>query len=303
MIVDKAFKNYFTYLSFSSKSQSTIKSYKRDLMKYYNYLNDINIVDIEQIKYHDLEQFISMQIDKLSDVSIARLKTSIRCFHKFLYEHYDLSDPSINLQVNRKYKKLPTYLTKRETEELFSIFNDEDDLDIFKHALIEMIYSLGLRVSECCDLKLNQVNLNERFIRVIGKGDKERIIPIPQGSIDIIKKYYPSIRYKWLKENSKDKDYFFINRLSRKIKPLYVQRLLKSIINQTSIKKPITPHKLRHSYATHLLEGGADLRSVQELLGHSNISTTEIYTHIENTHLKKVYLNNHPLAEGDLEDE
>ena len=153
---------------------------------------------------------------------------------------------------------------------------------------------MGLRVSECVNLKLNEVNLDTKIIRVKGKGSKIRMIPVPDGSISLMKKYL-NIRSIWLKSSSSNKPYFFINHLSKRLNTVYVERLIDRTVTKTSIKKHVTPHKLRHSYATHLLEGGADLREIQELLGHSDVATTQIYTHVANKKIKEAYLDYFPM--------
>ena len=180
-----------------------------------------------------------------------------------------------------------------------SVFNDEDPDELFDHTIIETIYGLGLRVSECCSLKTNQVNLDDGFVKIIGKGKKERLIPIPDRTKKLMKEYYAKLRPSWQKKNT---NLFFINQHGRKIYSEYVEKMLKENVYKAGIKKGITPHKLRHSYATHLLEGGADLRVIQELLGHSDISTTEIYTHVEAERLKRAYLDFHPFAKDNKGD-
>lgn len=303
MLIKDAEKKYETHLTLSGKSKKTVVVYRADIERYLDYLIDQGLETIEEINLQTILSYLDANKEHYCKSSLTRIKSSIRSFHKYLYEVYDIEDPTTNLTVSKQYNKLPIYLTKAETEELFGTFKDLDDNDILNHAILESIYGLGLRVSECCDLTLNHVNLNDGIVRIHGKGDKERIVPIPQGTLEVLKKYYPKVRYNYLKPSGEARQYFFVNRFGHKINALYVESILRNAVQKTSIKKHITPHKLRHSYATHLLEGGADLRTVQELLGHSDISTTEIYTHVENSHLKKTYLNAHPFAKGDLDDD
>ena len=173
------------------------------------------------------------------------------------------------------------------------VFDDEEPEDLFNHALLETIYGLGLRVSECCDLRTSQINLEDGFANIIGKGNKERLVPIPSMTLEIMKKYFHNVRSLWL---NRPDNHFFINRKGKKVYREYVEKMLRNSVISAGIRKNLTPHKLRHSYATHLLEGGANLRAIQELLGHSDISTTEIYTHVESERLKNTYLKAHPLA-------
>lgn len=274
---------------------STIDNYKRDLKKYYDFLVDKKISDIEDVTDLIIDEYVNSLNDNYSANSINRSKSSIRNFHHNLNYKYEIKDPTINLTLSKREKRLPIYGTIDEIEQIMNYFDDSNNEDLFKHTILETIYGLGLRISECCNLKTNQVNLNEGFVNVIGKGDKERLLPIPKKTLTIMKNYYFNLRPLWLKKST---NYFFINRFSRKIYPGYVEQYLRYVINDLGIKKHLTPHKLRHSYATHLLEGGADLRVIQELLGHSDISTTEIYTHVESERLKSAYEKYHPLSKA-----
>lgn len=293
MKLDKAFKEYILEISTrQGKSDRTVDSYKRDLNKYIKYLNQKGIDDTNKIDDVVINEFLNTLNDNYSSASISRLKTSIRNFHKFLNYRYDIKDPSYLVEVNKTTKRLPVYCTKEEIEKLMGQFGDEP-IDIFNHTILETIYGLGLRVSECCNLTISQINLDAGYANILGKGNKERLVPIPEMTLKCMNEYFYKIRPLWAKKSSFR---FFINRLGKDIYPRYVERLIIDSSNNVGLKKHITPHKLRHSYATHLLEGGADLRSIQELLGHSSISTTEIYTHVESERLKNTYLSNHPMA-------
>lgn len=299
MKTTEAFDNYFLYLKISSgKADATVSSYRQDLKLYSDYLLQNNINNIEDIKPKDVSYFISDISSSKALSTINHIKVSVRTFHQFLAFKYDLFDPSSNLHVHKSDKHLPIYCTHEEVELLMTSFNDEPR-DILDHTILEVIYGCGLRVSECLGLLTSQVNLNEGFIKVIGKGNKERLVPIPKKTLDQMKGYL-SVRAMWLKGSS---NYFFINSKSKPLYRQYVERLLSQKRIELGIKKEITPHKLRHSYATHLLENGADLRVIQELLGHSSIATTEIYTHVEKNYLKNTYLKCHPLARKDYQDE
>lgn len=296
MKLDYAIKDYLFALATSEgKSENTISGYKNDLNHYFSYLNDINIFDVEKIKDDDIDNFINLLNKKYKTKTINRIKVSVRSFHRYLNFKYEIKDPSLNITVSRGEKRLPIYGTKSEIEQLMSIFNDNIPYELFDHAILETLYGLGLRVSECCNLKTNQVNLDDGFVKVLGKGNKERIIPIPKNTLDVMKKYFYNVRTVWVKKSS---NYFYINKFGRHTYSEYVEHMLKNSIIKAGISKNLTPHKLRHSYATHLLEGGADLRVIQELLGHSDISTTEIYTHVDQNRLRNSYLNAHPLAKS-----
>ena len=294
MNLEKAIKEYIISLSLSDrKADNTIESYTIDLNKYKEFLDTENINDTEQINDLIIDKFINSLNSDYSTNSINRYKTSIRNFHRYLAFKYDINDPSVNIATSKHEKRLPIYCTIEEVNQIMATFNDEIPEELFNHCILETIYGLGLRVSECCNLKVNQVFLNEGFVKVLGKGNKERIIPIPELTLKLMKQYSQNVRTLW---RNKSINNFFINNKGKKIYSEYVEKMLKNTLIKANIKKDITPHKLRHSYATHLLQGGADLRVIQELLGHSDISTTEIYTHVEINKMKKQYLQSHPLS-------
>ena len=295
MKIEDAINDYlFTIEVNDGKSPKTIVSYKRDLTIYSDFIKKHDIEDIEKINDSDIKDFISYLNKSYSVNSINRIKTSIRNLHKFLEFKYNFKDPSITVKVNKREKRLPIYCTVDEITQILNYFSDKPK-DILDKCLIETIYGLGLRVSECTNLKLNQVNLNDGFVKILGKGNKERLIPIPNGTKDLMDKYFKEVRTMW-SYNSRYNNLFFINDKGRPVYPKYVELVLKKVVTDIGLNKNITPHKLRHSYATHLLEGGADLRTIQELLGHSDISTTEIYTHVDTNRIKKTYTSFHPLA-------
>lgn len=294
MKVEKAIEDYILSLSTSEgRADNTISSYARDLKKYSLFLNENMIDDVEEIREDKIFDFLDSISSNYSQSSINRLKTSIRNFHRFLNFKYDLKDPTLNISVTHERKRLPIYATKDEIDRLMSVFNDKDQKDMFEHTILETIYGLGLRVSECCELRTSQVNLRDGFVKVLGKGNKERVIPIPVRTRKLMEEYFSNIRYSWQKKNT---NRFFINRFGKPIYSEYVEDMLRKRVEEAGIDKHLTPHKLRHSYATHLLEGGADLRVIQELLGHSDISTTEIYTHVESERLKDAYMKAHPFS-------
>lgn len=294
MRTEKAIKDYIISIATNEgKADNTVRSYSRDLKIYQDFLNDHQIQNIEDVDDLLLDDFIYRIDERYAAASINRIKTTIRNLHRFLHFKYDIKDPTLNMHVTGAEKRLPIYATKEEIEQLMGIFDDEQPLELFRHCLLETIYGLGIRVSECCNLRISQVNLQDGFVNVIGKGNKERIVPIPDVTLNLMKRYFNNIRPLWLKNSD---NHFFIHDKGKKIYSEYVERVLKDSIIQAGIRKHLTPHKLRHSYATHLLEGGADLRVIQELLGHSDISTTEIYTHVDSERMKQVYMKAHPLA-------
>ncbi len=298
MKLDLALKKYLVHLKMNeAKSQNTISSYESDLSQYLAYLKNNGITDTEEITGNLIEDFIHSQIHDKSHKSVSRMAASIRSFHQDLSFMYDESDPSLNLSVHKGERSLPVFCTVNEVERLMNSFDHTDADQFLDHAILEAIYSCGLRVSEACSLTINRVDLDTGKMRILGKGDKERIVPIPDGSIALLKEYRDVIRPVHLKQKT---NLFFINRFGRKITPRHVERLLERKCVELNFNKHITPHKLRHSYATHMLQGGADLRSIQEMLGHSDISTTEIYTHVQNRQMFDAYDKYHPNGLEDL---
>lgn len=293
MKVRNAIKEYIISIStVEGRSQNTIKAYQRDLNKYESFLNGKNIQNIEKVDKLIIDEFVN-SLKGYSSATINHTKIAVRNLHGFLSFKYDFKNPTSNLTVNRSEKRLPVYATQDEISKLMSIFNDKVPEDLFKHTILETIYGLGLRVSECCNLRTNQINIDEGFVKILGKGNKERLVPIPGNTKDLMKLYLMNVRPLWLKKSS---NFLFINKKGKKIYREYVEKMIKNCLIEANIDKNLTPHKLRHSYATHLLQGGADLRAIQELLGHSDISTTEIYTHVESERLKDSYLNAHPFS-------
>lgn len=293
MKVTDAIRDYLFSIEVNDgKAKSTCDSYTRDLVLYLNYLSKEKITSIEQITDETVRSFIVKCSNKYANSSLNRIKVSVRSFHNYLSFKYDIFNPAVGIQVSKSIKRLPVYCTHNEIKQIMSTFKDSLE-DTFNKCILETIYGCGLRVSECCNLKISQVNLNDGFLKILGKGNKERVVPIPKQTKQIMNEYFNNIRGLWLKNSN---SYFFINKHSKPIYPRYVEKMLHNTIIKAGVAKNITPHKLRHSYATHLLEGGADLRSIQELLGHSDISTTEIYTHVESERMKKSYLKYHPLA-------
>lgn len=298
MKITLVIQEYLRYIQVQeSKALKTISAYRRDLMFYQEALAARKVTDFEAIGAKTIENIVFEYAKTRKDTTVNRFKVTIRNLHKFADFRYALPDKTGYLAVNKAAKTLPLYLTQKECAELFACFDDNEPADLFTHVILETLYGLGLRVGECCALKLNDVNFADGFAKIKGKGEKERIVPIPYQSLKLLKQYAYDLRPLWLKNNYKQ--YLFINRFGKRLNARYVEILLDRAMLKAGIAKKISPHKLRHSYATHLLESGADLRSVQELLGHSDITTTEIYTHVQNEHLKKVYLNCHPLAKGD----
>lgn len=284
------FNKYLDYLLFERKlSKNTIASYQDNLNRFDIFLNGKSIKNLDR---NDIEEYLKFN-NNMAEKSRAHYLTVIKSFYEFLVLE-DLIDnnPCETIKPPKISKKLPVYLTEEEVDKLLNI-NLTTDFDYRNKAMLELLYATGIRISELIELKLNNISLDEDLIRVIGKGAKERISPISEAAEYYLNLYITEHRNNLLKK--KDSEYLFINNFGNKISRQGFFKNLKQIAKNQGIEKEISPHTLRHSYATHLLSHGADLRIIQELLGHSDISTTQIYTHLLNEKVKTEY-EKHPRA-------
>jgi len=275
-------------------SANTIESYKRDLERYIKFLQETKIDPVDKITEEHITNFIvQLSSERLAANSIARKLSSIRRFHKFLVtEGYSDSNPAGALESPRLWRKLPTVLDVKEMEKLLDKPTEDDPLGLRDKAILEFLYATGVRISELIHVKRKDLLSEVELVRVIGKGQKERIIPIGKKSLKWVKKYLQEARPKLAKEYSED--VLFLNRRGRPFSRMGLWKILRKYVMQAGIKKKVSPHTIRHSFATHLLEGGADLRAVQEMLGHADISTTQIYTHLDREYLKQEHRDYHP---------
>lgn len=286
---------FLNYLSVErGLAQNTITSYEKDLDSYTKFLAKRSIDTLSKTTKNDIINFMLYQKDRgLSANSIARSLAAIKVFYRFLLREKILkTDPTSLIDSPKLWKKIPETLTNNEVDTLLSQPNTRDKQGIRDKAILETLYATGMRVSEAVNLKVDNVNFDIGFLRCIGKGSKERIIPIGTKAIQSLKKYLGISRPHLLKK--KESEFLFLNRFGKKISRQSLWKIIKKYAKDARIKKPIWPHILRHSFATHLLERGADLRSVQEMLGHSNISTTQVYTHINRDRLKTIHKMFHP---------
>lgn len=285
---------YKQYLKLEkSLSTNTVEAYLTDLEKLIIFLEETG-KDIETVRLEDLEAFSA----GLHDIGIhprsqARILSGIRTFFRFLLlDGYREDDPSELLESPQIGRHLPEVLTIKEIDRMLEYIDKSTREGQRNAAIIETLYGCGLRVSELCNLKLSDLYLKEEFIKVNGKGNKQRLVPISPRAIHELKLYF-----NWRNEGliKKDfEDYVFISRFGKNISRIMVFHIIKELAEATGIKKIISPHTLRHSFATHLLEGGANLRAIQAMLGHESIGTTEIYTHIDRSLLKTEILEHHP---------
>lgn len=261
------------------KAKATIVSQKEDLRLFVRYLKeeDVQLEDVDQVF---LQGFLDSLSLRYQATSISRLTSTLRSFFGYLNIFYGLKDPSTLLQAPKREKKLPVWADGKEIDEILKRF-DESPKGILDKTIIMVLFCCGLRVSELCTLKQNDARLNQRQIRVYGKGGKERMIPLVDACVSQMETYSQTIR----KPTGNAGIYFFVSPKGKQLNRQYVYRLVKACARQENLSPEFSPHSLRHSYATRLIEKDTDLRLVQELLGHSDISTTQIYTHIDSSRL------------------
>lgn len=292
MKLDEAMDAFLAEITINKgMANTTIDNYQSDLKQYLNYLESDEIKQVEDITKEHIYSFITLQLNTKNKASVARMISSIRAFHITInLIDNKIKDPTTNIHTIKKTRYLPKYFNQEELDKLFSSFGSSDK-DVYHKTILELLYACGLRVSEICDLKLNQYNKLNRFVRVIGKGNKERLIPIAKYSKDILDYYIEQVRPHF---NKKDLSYVFINHLGNRLTRQYIGVMLKSKEKELGLNLKLSPHSFRHTFASDLLANKADLRVVQELLGHSDISTTQIYTHIQREQLHKAYDEFHP---------
>ncbi len=292
--INKYLESFIDYLKIEKGlSKNSIASYKNDLKQLILFLKEKNISTIEKITHNHLEEYISyLKKHQISSRSIARKIVSIKSFFKFLViDNIITTNPADFLESPKIGIHLPEYLTVDEVDKLLNEFKEDNPIEFRDKSIIELMYSCGLRVSEIENLKINQINFNEGFIYIFGKGDKERLVPLGSKARKLLIRYINEIRIKYNKKNS---EYLFLNWQGGKLSRISIWKIIKKYAKRAGINKNIHPHTLRHSFATHLLNNGADLRIVQELLGHSDISTTQIYTHLNYSKLKEFHSKFHP---------
>lgn len=289
MNLHEALSDYKLNLSLvENKSKKTIEAYMSDLKHYIDYLNKENINNVEEVTILVVDNYLNSLTKEYSANSINRVLSSVRSFHKFIsLNHESIKDPTLYIHTHKRNEHLPIYASVQDLKVLFDSFSS-NDIDIYHKTILLTLYSCGLRVSELCSLKRNDVHLSEKILKVSGKGDKERIIPIVDACVQQMELYLNFVRKNWQKKVIPN---FFINQYGRVLTRQYVHNLIKKKCEECNLNQNLSAHSFRHSFASHLLDGNADLRIVQELLGHSDIQTTQIYTHIQNKRLVNAYDN------------
>ncbi len=289
-------KEFIDYLSVErGLAENTLLSYRRDLTKFAKYLKARGIDSVERIGKVDITSFLISEKDKgLSSNSAARAFAAIKVFYKYLVSERNIKENVASLvDAPKLWKHLPEALNLADVEKLLGAPSAKQWMGIRDRACLELMYATGLRVSEMINLRVQDVNLEFGFVKCVGKGGKERIVPLGKHAKDAILKYLDRVRPKLARGGVTDAR-IFLTRLGRGMSRQQFWKTIKRYAVSARIKKDITPHTLRHSFATHLLEHGADLRVVQEMLGHADISTTQIYTHIDKERLKSIHHKYHP---------
>jgi integrase/recombinase XerD len=295
-MMDDFLKEYLSLLKIEKNlSDNSISSYKTDLTKFLLFLKEKNIDDFDNVNYLVITDFFSrLKKYELTSASVSRYSSSLRGFFSYLFEQkYIKENPTKNLTSTKIARNLPTVLSFNEIEKIFAQPNVKDKLGIRDRAILELFYSSGLRVSELINLKIADLFFDDEVIRVLGKGSKQRIVPIGTSAMNWITEYMLKVRPLFQKK-MKSENILFISKRGTKLSRMAIWKIVKKYTEQAEVQKDVHPHTFRHSFATHLLEGGADLRAVQEMLGHADISTTQIYTHIDRDYIKQVHKDFHP---------
>ncbi|WP_102345695.1 site-specific tyrosine recombinase XerD [Bacillus sp. Marseille-P3661] len=296
--MDGHIESFFHYLKEErGLSNNTIESYRRDLTQYVNYLKEIehktSINDV--VKFHVINYLSFLKEKGRATTTISRNISSIRALHQFLLrEKVTSHDPTVQVNTPKVKRKLPQVLTIEEVDQLLNATKSTDFFSIRDKAMLELLYATGIRVTELISLNIEDVHLNMGYVRCNGKGNKERIIPLGRMASEALTLYLETARQELVKEDMLNA--LFVNHHGKRLTRQGFWKILKRLAKVAGISSELTPHTLRHSFAIHLLQNGADLKSVQEMLGHVNIASTEIYTSVTNTRLTDIYKSFHPRA-------
>lgn len=284
----KYIDNFINYIkNIRNYSENTIINYNNDLEEYSKYLESKKL-NILSITYKEVKEYLSYLYDKnYSKSSLSRKISTLRSFYKYLYNESLIDkNPYLFVSLPKKEKKLPRYINYEDLDLILNVPDLETNYGLRDRLILELLYGTGIRVSELCNIKIKDIDFNKKTINIIGKGDKERVVLYGEYCLEILNKY--------MKIRNSDNEYLILSNNNNKINVTTVQKILKEILKKASIKKNITPHVFRHTFATHLLNEGCDILTVKELLGHSSLDTTQIYTHVSNERLRSVYLDTHP---------
>jgi integrase/recombinase XerD len=293
---EHAFSNYISYLTVErGLAANTVEAYKRDVNDFLVFLRSRK-VEPAKVDRDEVRKYLQHLYGHLSTRSIMRKIVSLRSFYRFLLlDGFVSHDPTETLESPQTWRTLPKYLTEQEVEQLLQQPDLTDPRGLRDRAMLEVLYATGLRVSELVRIRKNEINLEGGFLRAFGKGDKERIVPFGDTSLEYLLDYLERA-YPYFRKKSPGSPYLFLTQKGGPMTRQYFWMLVERYGKATGLAGRLSPHTLRHSFATHLLENGADLRAVQLMLGHADISTTQIYTHVTRERLKKIYKKYHPRA-------
>ena len=290
-------QSFMTYIQLEKNySEHTVHHYEQDLAGFFLFLEAEGVEDLKEIEYLHARNYVTKLYDaKLSRTTISRKISAIRSFFKYGSREFGLSEAAFrSLYHPKKEERLPQFFYEEELDVLFKSVQGEDKLSIRNMALLELLYATGMRVSECVSIRMKDLDRQVQIVKVMGKGRKERYIPYGQFAHDALEHYIEEVRPKLMKKQEHEN--LFVNNRGDVLTDRGVRHILTECMKKASVNSSIYPHMMRHSFATHLLNNGADLRTVQELLGHSHLSSTQVYTHVTKEHLRKTYLNSHPRA-------
>lgn len=288
---------YITYVRLERNfSPLTVSEYEKDVDEFLLFLSAEGITDLNDVTYPEARLYVTGLYDKgLARTTISRKVSSVRSFYKFANSRYEINDHAFrSLHHPKKEERLPAFFYEQEMEQLFLTCTGEDKKSLRDRAILEMLYATGIRVSELISIQLNDIDDDLGIVMVMGKGRKERYVPFGSFAQHAVDLYREECRLQLMKK--KDHNFLFVNLRGDPLTDRGVRHILSSLVENASLHSKIYPHMIRHSFATHLLENGADMRTVQELLGHAHLSSTQVYTHITKEHLRKTYMNTHPRA-------
>lgn len=290
-------KQFIRYIQVEKNfSMHTVREYEHDIEQFLNFLQSENLLKFDGVEYIHARIFVTQLYEaKLARTTISRKISAVRSFFRFLNREFQLDDaPFRSLYHPKKEDRLPSFFYEQELEQLFTANEGDDPKALRNMALLELLYATGMRVSECVSLELKQIDMDYSIVRVMGKGRKERIVPFGQFAHQALSRYINEARTKLLKGHTHQK--VFVNLRGTELSDRGVRHILKEMMKNAELHGKIYPHMLRHTFATHLLNNGADMRTVQELLGHSHLASTQVYTHVTKEHLRSTYMNAHPRA-------
>ncbi|RDW19477.1 tyrosine recombinase XerC [Oceanobacillus arenosus] len=294
-----SFRSFVEYLQIEKNaSPNTVKCYQNDLESFLEFLNQEGIHQLNDVNHQVVRLFLTGLYDqKLSRRSVSRKISSLRSFFKFMEREKQVeSNPFIQVTLPKTTKPIPGFLYMEELEKLFEVSDMTDPLGQRDQAILETLYGTGIRVSECQGIKLSDIDFSIGTIFIMGKGRKERYVPFGRYAEIAMETYIQEGRQKLLKKSNTETNALFLNARGNPLTVRGIRLILNKMVDKAALTVHVHPHKLRHTFATHLLNEGADLRTVQELLGHENLSSTQIYTHVTKDHLREVYMKSHPRA-------